>query len=201
MASSMEEFSNALSRLHRTLIIGTAAVLAFALSPDPTEELVAAQQALVVIKTADILNYVRAVQTKYSAPEIFSEPWVQDLGAPDEKAATLRNCLQKSGVKFTYSLAVLAVPDLETETVAGLIEELTRGRVYWLQASADAIEGVLRKAGITCANAAFQKLAAIRMGTRNNEIKKSPSVRPEIRTISSLAMVKYRSKWPSNHKV
>ncbi len=52
------------------------------------------------------------------------------------------------------------------------------------------------KAGITCANAASQKLAAIRIGTGNNEIKKSPSVRPEIRTISYLAMVKYRSKLP-----
>ncbi|WP_271612518.1 hypothetical protein [Bradyrhizobium sp. CCBAU 21362] len=188
--TGLEGHTKALDTLHRSLILGSAAVLAFALSIDPTQELVAARDATSLIKKADTVNYVSEVASQYQA-DVFSAPAAEAGSQSQKLLASYAGCLQNGKIAVSYAFGIVTVPD-SSETIIGLLDDLTTGHVYWLQASAHSIATELSLAKKSCPDMLKQGLAAIRVGSRDPNLNAVGAVRPEIKSLPFLASQRYR---------
>lgn len=179
-------------------MLGTVAILAFALSDDPAGEYRNALHGVEEISQLDTSRVISDVAARYTKDNVFPAEGIKSPDSSAHAQDSFAKCLSGSKVEVSLTSAVVLVPDPTTATISTTLGYLSEAEVYLAQASTQAVANVLRSNKFDCDIALKAGLAAIRIGNNEVAIRPIPGVRSEVRGLSSLELVKYTSKMGPN---
>ena len=172
-------------------MLATIAVLAFALSDDPTREYREANTATLAIASLEVAVLLKNVSERYAKERVFSSAWIESDLPKRTNSISYDACLSTGNVSISTTLAVVSVPDPTSASIRTLLDYLTEGEVFLVQVSRQAITGILGKAKFDCKRALSAGLVAIRVGSNDVAIRSTTTMQREVRSLSSLELVKY----------
>ena len=117
----MEDFSKTLVTIHRTLMLATIAVLAFALSDDPTREYREANTATLAIASLEVAVLLKNVSERYAKERVFSSAWIESDLPKRTNSISYDACLSTGNVSISTTLAVVSVPDPTSASIRTLL--------------------------------------------------------------------------------